>query len=95
MNYVDTIVVILVLLFIVVSLYRNIVGPGFTFTIGVLVLGLFGILTPKEILLGFANPQIAIILLLLIIGDMIRKTSLFAFSLAGLSENPGYTKAFS
>src|SRR5210317_85279 len=78
MNYLDTIVVIVVLLFIVVSLYRNIVGPGFTFTIGVLVLGLFGILTPKEILFGFANPQIAIILLLLIIGDMIRKTSLVA-----------------
>ncbi|MEE4256745.1 MAG: SLC13 family permease, partial [Bacteroidales bacterium] len=78
MNYVDTIVVVVVLLFIVVSLYRNIVGPGFTFTIGVLVLGIFGILTPKEILFGFANPQIAIILLLLIIGDMIRKTSLVA-----------------
>lgn len=78
MNYLDTIIVVVVLLFIVVSLYRNIVGPGFTFTIGVLVLGLSGILTPNEILLGFANPQIAIILLLLIIGDMIRKTSLVA-----------------
>ena len=78
MNYFDAILVIIVLLFIIVSLYRNIVGPGFTFSIGVITLGLFGILTPKEIMLGFANEQIAIILLLLMIGDMIRKTSLVA-----------------
>ena len=78
MNYLDTIIVLLVLLFIIISLYRGIMGPGFTFATGVIVLGLFGILTPKEIMLGFANEQIAIILLLLIIGDMIRKTSVVA-----------------
>jgi len=53
-------------------------GPGFTFSTAVIILGLFGILTPKEIMAGFANVQIAIILLLLIIGDMIRKTSVVA-----------------
>ena len=78
MNYFDTILVLIVLLFIIVSLYRGIMGPGFTFATGVIVLGLFGVLTPKEIMLGFANEQIAIILLLLIIGDMIRKTSVVA-----------------
>ncbi|MCK5339265.1 MAG: hypothetical protein KAJ50_10650, partial [Bacteroidales bacterium] len=78
MNYFDTILVLIVLLFIIVTLYRGIMGPGFTFATGVIVLGLFGILTPKEIMLGFANEQIAIILLLLIIGDMIRKTSVVA-----------------
>jgi di/tricarboxylate transporter len=78
MNYLDAILVIVVLLFIIISLYRNLVGPGFTFSIGVIFLGIVGILTPKEIMLGFANEQIAIILLLLIIGDMIRKTSLVA-----------------
>jgi di/tricarboxylate transporter len=78
MNYLDTILVLIVLLFIIVSLYREIMGPGFTFATGVIALGLFGILTPKEIMLGFANEQIAIILLLLMIGDMIRKTSVVA-----------------
>ena len=78
MNYFDTIVVLIVLLFIVVSLYRGIMGPGFTFATGVIVLGLFGILSPREIMAGFANVQIAVILLLLIIGDMIRKTSVVA-----------------
>ncbi len=78
MNYLDTIVVLVVLLFIIISLYRGIMGPGFTFASGVIVLGLFGILTPREIMLGFANEQIAIILLLLMIGDMIRKTSVVA-----------------
>lgn len=79
MNYFDIIIVIIVLLFIVVSLYRGFMGPGFTFSTGVIVLGLFGILTPKEIIAGFANVQIAVILLLLIIGDMIRKTSVVAY----------------
>src|SRR5210317_1736321 len=78
MNVLHTIIVITVLLFIIVSLYRGIMGPGFTFATAVIVLGLFGILTPKEIMAGFANVQIAIILLLLIIGDMIRKTSVVA-----------------
>ncbi len=78
MNYFDTIVVLIVLLFIVVSLYRGIMGPGFTFATGVITLGLFGILSPKEIMAGFANVQIAVILLLLILGDMIRKTSVVA-----------------
>jgi di/tricarboxylate transporter len=70
----DSIIVLLVILFIIVSLYVKIAGPAFTFIIGVLVLGLFGILTPAEILSGFANEQILVIIMLLLIGDIIRKT---------------------
>jgi di/tricarboxylate transporter len=44
--------------------------------IGVLTLGLFGILSPSEILSGFSNEQIAVIILLLLFGDIIRRTSL-------------------
>ena len=44
-----------------------------TFMVGTLVLGIFGILTPKEILIGFGNEQIWLIIVLLIIGDIIRK----------------------
>ena len=51
----DQAIVILVILFIILSLYFNWVGPGFTFTIGVIVLGIFGVLTPGEILSVFSN----------------------------------------
>jgi len=51
-------------------------GPAFTFLIGIVVLGIFGILTPKEILSGLANEQIIVIILLLLLGDIIRKSNL-------------------
>lgn len=69
------VIVFIVLLFIVLSLYFEWTGPSFTFLIGVSILAVFGILTPKEIMAGFANDQIAVILLLLLIGDVIRKNS--------------------
>jgi di/tricarboxylate transporter len=68
------IIVLIVIAFIIVSLYLNKIGSGFTFTIGIIALGFSGILTPKEILAGFANEQIAVIVMLLIIADIIRKS---------------------
>ena len=68
-------IVLLVIAFIIVSLYRNLIGPGFTFTLGIIVLGITGILTPSEILAGFANEQIAVIVMLLILGDTIKKSA--------------------
>ena len=67
-------IVIAVILFIIFSLYNGWIGAGFTFTIGIAVLGVFRILTPTEILSGFANEQIAVVLLLFLLGDIIRKT---------------------
>ena len=67
-------IVIAVILFIILSLYNNWIGAGFTFTIGIAALGIFRILTPAEILSGFANEQIAIVVLLFLLGDIIRKT---------------------
>ncbi len=72
----DQIIVIVVILFIIVSLYKNLLGPGFTFIIALSVLGFLGILTPKEILSGFANEQLAVIIILLLIGEVIRKSTL-------------------
>ncbi len=71
----EGIIVLVVLAFILLSLYFEIVGPGFTFVIGVAILGAFKVLTPSEILQGFANEQIAIIILLLLMGEVFRKTS--------------------
>ncbi|MFP4471736.1 MAG: SLC13 family permease, partial [Bacteroidales bacterium] len=74
MLHFDSIIVLLVIIFIIISLYTDLIGPAFTFIAGVLVLGLFGILTPSEILSGFANEQILVIIMLLLIGEMIRNT---------------------
>ncbi len=75
MQYFDVIIVFVVIAFILVSLYMELMGAAFTFFIAVMVLGLFGILTPAEILAGFANEQVAVILMLLLLGDAIRQTS--------------------
>jgi di/tricarboxylate transporter len=72
----DILIVTLVLIFIIVSLYTEIVGPAFTFLIGVIILGFFKILSPKEILSGLANEQIIVIILLLLLGEIIRKTDM-------------------
>jgi len=70
----DSILVILVIIFILISLYDEIIGPAFTFVTGVVVLTMFGILTPKEMIAGFANQQVLVIIMLLLVGDIIRKT---------------------
>ncbi len=71
----DIIVVYAVIIFIIVSLYFDILGAGFTFLIGVTILGIWGILTPKEMLVGASNEQIVVIILLLLLGNIYRKTS--------------------
>ena len=72
----DAILVLAVLVFLLVSLYFELIGTGFTFIIAVAVLGAFRILSPGEILAGFANEQIAVIILLLLLGDVFQRTSI-------------------
>lgn len=73
---IEQIIVSIVILFLIISLYKNLFGAGFTFIIGISILGISGILSPSEMLNGFANEQIAVIIMLLLIGDVIRKSSL-------------------
>ncbi len=75
MQHFDVIIVFVVLAFILISLYRELLGAAFTFFVAVMVLGFFGVLTPTEILAGFANEQIAVIMMLLLLGDAIRQIS--------------------
>ena len=72
----DLIVVFVVILFILIVLYKELIGATFAFVIAVVTLGFFGILTPKEILSGLANEQLAVIILLLLLGDIIRQTAI-------------------
>ena len=57
-------IVYIIITFILLSLYFNWLGAAFTLVLGALTLGLTGILTPKEILSGFANEQIFVIIVL-------------------------------
>ncbi len=88
----DQIIVFIVIAFILLSLYFNWMGTALTFMVGVLVLGLFGVLSPQEMLIGFGNEQIWLIIVLLIIGDIIRKKGIlnrfFNFVLNRKNDSP-------
>jgi len=75
MQHFDVVIVFVVLIFILISLYKELLGAAFTFFVAAMVLGLFGVLTPSELLAGFANEQIAVIIMLLLLGDAIRQIS--------------------
>lgn len=62
-------------LFLLVALYSGKVRAEVAFFLAVMFLTVFGVLTPKEAISGFANEQLAVIILLLILSDTIRKTN--------------------
>ena len=62
-------------LFLLVALYSGKIRAEVAFFSAVMFLTVFGVLTPKEALSGFANEQLAVIILLLILSDTIRKTN--------------------
>jgi len=69
------IIVITVIILILISLYLNKIGIALTFFLGNLIFGITGILKPEEILSGLANQQVVIIIILLALGEIIRRTS--------------------
>jgi len=90
----DLILVFVVLAFILISLYRNILGISFTFLIGIMVLGIFGILTPAEIISGFANEQVVVVILMLLYSDILRKTNIIENTFDWLFRHPKTYKGF-
>jgi di/tricarboxylate transporter len=72
----DLVLVCITLIFILVSLYWNLLGIAFTFLVAVVVLGIFGVLTPSEIISGFGNEQVAVVILMLVFSDVLRKTNI-------------------
>ena len=70
------IIVLVVILFLLVALYREWLWPPVIFFISVAVLTLSGIIDSKEALGGFANDQVAVIVILLILSEIIRHSSL-------------------
>jgi len=66
--------VFVVIIFLLVALYSGKLRAEVSFFIAVTVLIIAGVLSPSEALAGFANEQLAVIMLLLVISDIIRKT---------------------
>ncbi len=64
--------VLLVVIFLVSSLYRELFNPSLTFFIATIALLLGGILTPSELLRGLSNQQIIVIFLLVLVTAGIR-----------------------
>ncbi|KAA3650811.1 MAG: SLC13 family permease, partial [Bacteroidetes bacterium] len=69
------IAILAIIVFLLTALYLEWFRPTVTFFIAILALVIAGNLTPKEALEGFANEQLAVIILLLIISDIFRKSS--------------------
>lgn len=90
----QAVIVIAVILFIILSLYKEWFGPALTFIIAVVVLGITQILEPQEIIHGFANEQLAIIVMLLILGDIFRKVSNLDGFFGKIFENTKSVKNF-
>ncbi|MCY7409156.1 MAG: SLC13 family permease [Chitinophagales bacterium] len=70
------IIVSAVILFLVIALYMEFIRPTLSFLFAIVALLISGIIGPKEVLEGFSNEQIAVIIVLVILADCLRKTDL-------------------
>ena len=86
--------VILVILFLILSLYRNWFKPTISFLLAIVFLLATRIITPQEALIGFANEQLAVIVLLLIIGGIFQKTGILNQILSGVFNTQLSSKQF-
>ena len=88
----ETIVIITVILFLILSLYREWFQPAISFLIAVLILSLTGIISSDEILKGFANKEIASILLLIVFGNLLGNASILnVFFMRAFHQTKTYT----
>lgn len=72
----EVVVFSVVLLTLFVVLVTELVKPALAFLSAVVILLVSGILEPGDALIGFSNPQLWIIILLLIISDIFKKTAI-------------------
>lgn len=81
-------------LFLLIALYSGKIRAEVAFFSAVMFLTVFGVLTPKEAISGFANEQLAVIILLLILSDTIRKTNVMDALFAKLFKGTSTTNSF-
>jgi len=71
----QTIIIIIVITFLIIGLYKELFRPLLTFILAIIALFLFKIISVDDVLGGLANEQLIIILLLLMLSDVIKKTN--------------------
>ena len=64
-----------VIAFLLPALYLDWFRPSVAFLLAISVLAVFGVLQPKDVLAGLANDSIAIIVLLLVLSEIIKKST--------------------
>ncbi len=87
-------VIAVVIPLVAIALYVEFYSPAKTFFLAVVVLSILGILTPQEVLSGFANEQIANIMMLLIIGSILNRSSVLDLLFKQLFSKVSSYKAF-
>lgn len=75
-------------------LYFEVFKPALTLFLGTVVLISTSILTPREALNGFANEQLSVIVLLLVIGNIFKKSSIVDSGFRYLLNNNDSSKSF-
>ncbi len=73
------IITLAVVVALIAALYSGKIRTAYAFLLAIGLLVLFKILSPEEALSGFANEQLAIIIILLIISDIIRKSKVLSY----------------
>ncbi len=88
------ILVLTTLFFVLIILYFDLLGPGFTFLIAVTVLMIFGVITPNEMLSGIANENVADVILLLLVGSIFEETNILTGFLDKIFKNISHPRRF-
>lgn len=70
----EQLIVLFTLIAVLISLYFEFIGAAFTFVLAVVFLGLTQILTTAEILEGFSNEPMLLVIMLLLVGEVVRRT---------------------
>ncbi|MFQ5334500.1 MAG: SLC13 family permease [Flavobacteriales bacterium] len=91
---IDTILVLAVFGLLLFTLYFNWLKPVVAFIAAVAILTISGILSPADVLHGFANEQLAVIIMLLFFSEIIRSTSLMDHLFTRLFANTSSPQGF-
>lgn len=82
---------IAILIGLVITLVKELIKPSLAFFCSIVILLIANIISPNEALSGFANPQLGVIILLLVVSDIFRRTAITDNVLGLLFKN---TKSF-
>lgn len=91
---IDQFILLGILFFIILSLFKDVVKPSVAFAGGILVLMILGVVTPAQFLAGFANKAIVTIILLVLISAGLRKAIDFESLLGSLFAKADSIRSF-